>query len=1148
MTIYDDDSRFGGGHDPRKGKGKYFAPKLPDIPADPVDPPVDKNPDPGHGWPNEPDPVLLPNEPLLPDQEPILPRGVLDRTKRNLREIQLTTVSVGAVLPLVYGKVRLGAKVGFPWTSGNSLYFPAYWCQGRVQSITPILEDTATPSISEADYLGTDSQTLDATLSSGISYTDTHPGVAYSVIKLNPEQDPTRVMAEIEGRCIYDPRRDPASASYGGTGAQDVADDTTWEYSANPALVLADFHQLYRADAEPIDWDSVATAADHCDEIVGGATKRAEIGFVADRLSNFSSYFSTLKEYALCFTFFDNGVLTFVPDKAAATAATLVESDIVQGSLNLTLRDASDTPDQVRLKYTNISVSPWTEEVAETTAPAGGAKSPQNISMLGWQTFQSAYRYATLRQNKFNLMTLSGTVRVFDEGLQFVPGDVIEITHSRGLSNKKFRVLGVDAYELGRYEVRIVEYQPVWTNIVQTEPTYPDVDIVSPTAFPLVTNLSATEKLWKDETGKYHTVFQVTFTSVDWPHTSAYRYEVFRTGDGLPLIDASTPHFGPNLLHRFVTPPTTQDESWTIRVYVVNRYGNHDSATYVETTATGNGKNVPPLPIPANTLTAVEYGQFVRLEWGASGDSDLSGYIVKRLVEGEYDNDLIAANDPWVNVNAVTVVARIDAERVLLDSQPVGTYYYGVRAIDRVGNTSAVVWVKQVITADAAGASGTRQQRVNTNLVQSSYDGTDTSGTTGTGASGAWNYNSTTPLGRALDAIGLDGLANHATTLTDADAVNGQWTGNQHDSDKPVHEVTGRWWILKDAGAVHPAELGCELWSDGAGDDYDGSGIDFDPADGSWVQKWAMYAATHYEVAVDERTRGGQQWWEVTIRMVRHRPHAAAGGADVSTVYIAPTSGGLANTGSVVLGNMEHHPNLGLNAIHGTPPMINKAGQAGLQNMSLHDRLGEGVIAYADLGDSWVDRFGAQTNAWPVDQTEGWIHNLSATATFIAESEVWDTDGDRSGNWSWTTALARTFGGLGITYETDIAQEVTWPTYTTYASQAAQAEGRFIRNRAQATSAGVDEGFAIMYPQTTTYQGQILTDQIDLSILNQASPTAFTWNKDFTNTPKHWFVLTDTNPKIVALDSVTKDGGNAKAWDTGGADAAATITIFAEGT
>lgn len=70
----------------------------------------------------------------------------------------------------------------------------------------------------------------------------------------------------VRGRRVYDPRKDSTN---GGTGSQERSGETTWAWSENPALCVADYIRIAcGAVAADFDWVSVAGAASICDELV----------------------------------------------------------------------------------------------------------------------------------------------------------------------------------------------------------------------------------------------------------------------------------------------------------------------------------------------------------------------------------------------------------------------------------------------------------------------------------------------------------------------------------------------------------------------------------------------------------------------------------------------------------------------------------------------------------------------------------------------------------------------------------------------------------------------------------------------------------------------------------------------------------------
>lgn len=92
---------------------------------------------------------------------------------------------------------------------------------------------------------------------------------------------PQNVRVLVKGKKVYDPRRDPTSPYYGGTGAQSVSNDATWEWSECPPLCVADYLRdtirgVGIAEGR-ISWGDVADSANHCDVLVsvpGGTQKR----------------------------------------------------------------------------------------------------------------------------------------------------------------------------------------------------------------------------------------------------------------------------------------------------------------------------------------------------------------------------------------------------------------------------------------------------------------------------------------------------------------------------------------------------------------------------------------------------------------------------------------------------------------------------------------------------------------------------------------------------------------------------------------------------------------------------------------------------------------------------------------------------------
>lgn len=137
-------------------------------------------------------------------------------------------------------------------------------------------------------YLGTDTQAASSTLDAAYSeWTSDHRlrSCAYVHIRLRRHQDvydtgpPANFTFGFQGAKVYDPRKDSTN---GGTGSHRIADPSTWEYTDNWALCVADYliggsltnsstrvnWRGFGADPDDVVWSTVIAAANVADEDV----------------------------------------------------------------------------------------------------------------------------------------------------------------------------------------------------------------------------------------------------------------------------------------------------------------------------------------------------------------------------------------------------------------------------------------------------------------------------------------------------------------------------------------------------------------------------------------------------------------------------------------------------------------------------------------------------------------------------------------------------------------------------------------------------------------------------------------------------------------------------------------------------------------
>ena len=230
---------------------------------------------------------------------------------------------------IIYGQARTSGPVVYtntaptPGTNDNStLWTVISLCQHEIEDITAIWLDgdeipssiidwSGTGGVTSGTYgpigsnevtnfyrrLGTNTQTHVTQLATAFTdWTSAYDGkgVAYIVCAFElgtatgegvwAQGAPQNIRAVIKGKKLYDPRLDSTQTGIPGSGSHRLNDSTTWEWSNNPALCVADYLHDSRLGMgaegityDDIDWEMVATAADACDVSVstpGGSQKR----------------------------------------------------------------------------------------------------------------------------------------------------------------------------------------------------------------------------------------------------------------------------------------------------------------------------------------------------------------------------------------------------------------------------------------------------------------------------------------------------------------------------------------------------------------------------------------------------------------------------------------------------------------------------------------------------------------------------------------------------------------------------------------------------------------------------------------------------------------------------------------------------------
>lgn len=623
---------------------------------------------------------------------PVASLSNLNAVASTPRETQAQVIGENAPLRVVYGERPIGAQVATALIHGNDLILLLVWCEGPIQQIVSLtVNDVAPPAgITFTHYHGTAGQTADPTMvaafaAQGVTYADALPGIAYTVAQIpqNTVSGWPSFVALIQGRLLYDARLDSTA---GGDGTHRADDSSTWTYSDCAALALGDFEAstLY-GQGRTVNAASLIAAANFDDELCGegeAAEKRRIISLAIDTVNTCDLWQEALRTYAGCFVSQEGPEVFLVPDKPGDVEFSFTASN-VKKITRMVKRGVRQMPTVMEVRYTDTSTWPWAEKsaIAYADGVLEGAtpRRESRVSLLGINRHSQAMREAIERLNKLLLCDLYLEFDAFDECLSLRMGSIVDITHPRGLTAKKIRVMNLQMTRPGRWNIAALEYDPAgYSNVVTAAPTYADTALPDPAAPPAVTGLAMAEEVFQLGNGTYSSRFRVTFDAVTYPYIEYYRAEL-RAGDTLihtSRLDAA----------EWATPAIQEGVIYTAKVAVVSSVAGIVGA-WATQSATAQGKQLLPGDVPS--VSAFEAGGTVYGSIEPAVDIDIWRYEWKYgPVGGTYD--------------AATLLDLVDGLRYQTAIIPPGTWTVHVKAVDSIRQRSAAAASCSVtVTLDA---------------------------------------------------------------------------------------------------------------------------------------------------------------------------------------------------------------------------------------------------------------------------------------------------------------------------------------------------------------------------------------------------------------------------------------------------------------
>lgn len=612
-------------------------------------------------------------------------RGAHNRSARSSQERRATIAAQGTPVRLIYGRQQLGAAIAAATVYQNKLTLLCGWGLGRIEAIESVRIDGQEPGagVVLTDYLGVPGQGVDPTLAAAISgYTDTlevtRGGVtlaaAYSVIRVPPEASSgfPRIEATCKGLRIFDPR-DPD---------QVLGDSSTWVYSANPALACADLiASPFYGRGQSVDWDSVAIAADACDELLADGSPRRELHMVLDRVLPVDEWVAVLADYAGCYVVSVGGLVRLVPDRPAVPVRAIGPGDYVAGSDRPRLRGGVDAPTVVRVDYTRTDSEQWRDAPVYAVHPKVNTGEwpwrEARFSMPGIVKAAQAQRVATEKLNAAHLRDLDVEWIGFDEHLELLRGSVVEFTSPWGLTAKLLRIMEVAEDAPGRWRCLAEEYDPaVYSDEVVVDPTSPDTDLPSPLDIPAPTDITADSgdaQLIRGADGGIISRILVAWQHAPWPYRVQFlvRYRRVTDTDWTELSTSGSATY---------LAPVQDAVEYEVAVSAVTANVQSPWATSTHLVV---GKTAPP-PVPVGFTVARQPDGTREFAWDPGAQPlDFKGVRIRYVAGEVYD---------WAAM-APLHDGTLEVSPWETNQLAAGLYTFALVAADTSGNVSDPIYI-----------------------------------------------------------------------------------------------------------------------------------------------------------------------------------------------------------------------------------------------------------------------------------------------------------------------------------------------------------------------------------------------------------------------------------------------------------------------
>jgi len=581
-----------------------------------------------------------------------------------MRGINFNTRDPSSTRKLLYGKSRTGGTIVFVETSGNDnkyLHLIIAVAGHKVNALKEVyfakekVWDNGTYQDDWADYAqitfqdGTQTVAIPQLVLDVPEWTSNHKllDTAYVYVRLayDPEEYTNgvpNISFVIEGKSIYDPRKDSTSAVYDsslGVSTHRPDTESTWQYSNNSALVLLDYMRDTKyglgESLGAINLPALAGSADVCDEQVAlsgsGTQKRYTCDGQIDTASSFSGNIENILSSMIGNCNYAAGQFFIEAYKYQAPSSAVIDETIMVSGLNVATKTSrrklyNAVKGQFISEEENYVVTDYPAMKSAAYAADDGGTLFLDLILPMTNNNVRAQRIARLTMLKSRLQTAI-TFSVNLSGMRYKVGDNVKITNAKmGYVEKVFQIT---SYSLkpDPSSGLVVEMQAVENSstaydwLASDEEDFTNSGTVSlydgkSTVPP--TNLTLAGASATDADGTKESTITASWTASPDVFLENYivKYKVTAESDYVLFYTDASPFKIPN-----VKPNT----NYTVEVYAVNQLGNNSTAiTATTTTAPDFVPRVPSIYRYSKTnSSAPTVSEFTAIAGRSPKDKDL---------------------------------------------------------------------------------------------------------------------------------------------------------------------------------------------------------------------------------------------------------------------------------------------------------------------------------------------------------------------------------------------------------------------------------------------------------------------------------------------------------------------------------------------